>query len=93
MIQLSLGVLLAACVAVNGLPTEAIDQQKWVVGQPVKTTSGEVTGHDAYWPAGANVSEYLGIPYAQPPVGDLRFEKPVRFKGNGKISGDKFVSW
>ncbi|KAK2608316.1 hypothetical protein N8I77_006934 [Diaporthe amygdali] len=44
------------------------------VGEQVNTTSGIIQGH-----AAANrteVSEYLGIPFAQPPVGDLRFAGP-----------------
>jgi cholinesterase len=48
--------------------------QQWSIGQSVKTTSGEVKGHASSWkPA---VSEYLGIPYAQPPVGNLRWAAP-----------------
>lgn len=42
----------------------------------VRTTNGAITGHIA-----ANTScvvEYLGIPYAKPPVGDLRFAPPER---------------
>lgn len=41
----------------------------------VETTSGPVKGGvNARSPA---VFEYLGVPYAQPPVGSLRFGKPV----------------
>lgn len=39
----------------------------------VSTTLGQVVGH--YNEVG--VREWKGIPYAQPPVGDLRWEYPV----------------
>jgi carboxylesterase type B len=40
----------------------------------VPTSNGPVTGHIA--PNTSCVLEYLGIPYAKPPVGDLRFAAP-----------------
>ncbi|KAF7555920.1 hypothetical protein G7Z17_g1791 [Cylindrodendrum hubeiense] len=43
----------------------------------VDTSSGPITGHLAN--NSACVVEYLGIPYAKPPVGDLRFAPPQRF--------------
>ncbi|KAH6842381.1 Alpha/Beta hydrolase protein [Chaetomium sp. MPI-CAGE-AT-0009] len=61
---------------------------KWTVGQTVQTTSGPVEGHAAS--TASEVSEYLGIPYAQPPVGSLRFQPPVRYSGKTKISGKSF---
>ncbi|EAQ84499.1 hypothetical protein CHGG_08513 [Chaetomium globosum CBS 148.51] len=61
---------------------------KWRVGQPVQTSSGAVQGHAAS--TASEVSEYLGIPYAQPPVGALRFQPPVRYTGKGKIGGKSF---
>lgn len=60
------------------------------VGQTVKTTSGSITGHAAadY----LEVSEYLGIPFALPPVGDLRFAAPEKYTGSSLLSGSKYVS-
>jgi hypothetical protein len=66
------------------------DGKKWTVGQAVDTTSGTIIGHAA--PVTTNVSEYLGIPYAKPPIGKLRFAKPHRFYGDRKINASSFVS-
>lgn len=41
----------------------------------VSTSQGSITGHVA--PNVSSVIEFLGIPYAQPPVGSLRFGTPV----------------
>lgn len=63
---------------------------KWKIGQTVPTTSGLVHGHPA--PNATKVSEYLGIPYAMPPIDKLRFQAPVRYNETKEILGDKFVS-
>ncbi|KAL5085948.1 hypothetical protein Trisim1_009860 [Trichoderma cf. simile WF8] len=48
----------------------------------VPTTSGLITGHV---PSNSDcVVEFLGIPYAQPPVGQLRFEAPVKLNASSK---------
>ena len=86
--------LFAAAVFVSAAwaaPT-AEEVRAWKIGEGVQTTSGLVMGHEAAWPAGSAVSEYLGIPFAQPPVGELRWQKPVAFRGNGTINNAKFVS-
>jgi hypothetical protein len=45
----------------------------------VVTSNGKITGHLA--PGMRNTVEYLGIPYAQPPVGELRFAAPLPLEG------------
>ncbi|KAL2832636.1 Alpha/Beta hydrolase protein [Aspergillus pseudoustus] len=72
----------AACSVLT--PTHA----DWTVGQTVRTTSGLVVGHAAANAPG--VSEYLGIPYAVPPLGRLRFQPPVRFVGNSTVNATVF---
>lgn len=86
--------LLAA--SVNALPkttTPAVNSTiatstnttgNWTIGQAVKTKSGTIIGHAA--PQAVNVSEYLGIPFAKPPVGNLRFAGPVAFTGAAVIN-------
>lgn len=64
-------------------------QSNWTVGQTVQTTSGSVQGHAAA--NASDVSEYLGIPFAQPPVGNLRFQPPRAYNGSGTINGTNFV--
>lgn len=64
-------------------------QTNRTMGQTVQTSSGPVRGHAAS--SFANVSEYLGIPYAQPPLGALRFAPPVSIiPGNKPIDAINF---
>lgn len=55
----------------------------------VATTNGIVTGHAA--PNLNNTIEFLGIPYAQPPVGDLRFAAPLAPVSNGSFVAAEWV--
>jgi cholinesterase len=66
-------------------------QSDWVVGQTVQTNSGPVSGHPAL--NASQVSEYLGIPFAAPPVGDLRFAPPQKYSGSSPVNGTSFVSY
>ncbi|KAI9788904.1 MAG: hypothetical protein M1816_006469 [Peltula sp. TS41687] len=52
-------------------------------GFTVDTANGPVVGHRAV--NRSQVTEYLGIPYAKPPVGSLRFEAPQKYTGNQRL--------
>jgi hypothetical protein len=62
----------------------------WTVGQEVQTTSGKVKGGTAERAGYFEVSQYVGIPYAEPPQGTLRWMPPKPFKSNGTIDGTKW---
>ena len=61
----------------------------WNVGQIVKTSSGEILGHASS--RNRDVSEYLGIPFAVPPLGSLRFLPPKKLSSNSLVKADRFV--
>ena len=46
-------------------------------GPLVETATGTVEGRRVATPVGSPVVRFLGIPYAAPPVGDLRFRAPA----------------
>ena len=72
------------------LSVALIDAEGFKIGQSVKTTSGDLTGQPSSWKP--QVSEYLGIRYAEPPVGKLRFAAPVAIKAAGKaLNATKYV--
>lgn len=53
------------------------------------TTTGYLRGQTVTAANGKEVFQYLGIPFAEPPVGDLRFRKPVaknRWEGASCVS-------
>jgi cholinesterase len=58
--------------------------------ETVRTDNGDITGHRS--PKAKDVWEYLGIPYATPPLGNLRFAAPQKYKGKGPYTASKFVS-
>jgi cholinesterase len=59
-------------------------------GQSVKTTSGSVIGHVAK--NQPNVSEYLGIRFAETTGGTNRFLPPKKYTGAGTFQASNFVS-
>ncbi|KAH7342684.1 Alpha/Beta hydrolase protein [Rhexocercosporidium sp. MPI-PUGE-AT-0058] len=79
---------LAAGLCASAFSLERRQSSNWTVGQTVQTESGPVSGHAAK--NNSEVSEYLGIPYGQAPVGNLRFAAPVKFAGSGAINGTSF---
>src|SRR5437868_6847980 len=87
--------LLVGCVVqgANGLVSESKHAKRaaqWQVGQAVQTTSGTVIGHPAA--KAPQVSEYLGIPFARPPIGNLRFAAPQHYQdANATIVASTFV--
>lgn len=54
----------------------------------VQTSSGPVYGF--YNDTAPDVRQFLGIPYAEPPVGSLRFAPPQTKEPNGTIKATKF---
>jgi carboxylesterase type B len=81
----SIAAVLFAPVICYALPQAGSSQV-----ETAQTTIGDVKGHLAEWPANSGVSEYLGIPYAEPPVGNLRFTAPKPYTGKGIVSGNSF---
>ena len=55
----------------------------------VETGSGLISGLQKTW-SGVDVDVFLGIPYAKPPVGELRFKKPVPIDRWGLEAGDVY---
>ena len=54
----------------------------------INTSSGPITGHVA--PDSKCVVEYLGVPYAEPPTGQLRFSPPERFHGTSPVNATTY---
>lgn len=60
-----------------------------LAGSPGETTciaavdDGLVVGLNELSENGKRICKYLGLPYAMPPIGDLRFEPPVNFRWSG----------
>lgn len=59
-------------------------------GLTVSTRNGLITGHRAE--SALHVKEFLGIPYAKPPVGELRFKPPQKYTETKDYTASSFVS-
>lgn len=55
----------------------------------IVTTNGKIIGHPA--PGMQNTIEFLGVPYAQPPVGQLRFAEPLPPRGKSAYIASDWV--
>ena len=88
--SLVLVALITASSARSHVDRAVSSRERWTVGQIVQTSSGPVQGHAAS--NAGEVSEYLGIPYAKPPIGELRFQPPIPFNGTQIVNGASFVS-
>jgi hypothetical protein len=72
------------------LSVALMNAEGFKIGQTLKTASGDLTGQPSSWKP--QVSEYLGIRYAEPPIGKLRFAAPIAIKAAGKsINATKYV--
>lgn len=89
--NISQGVLLASNFLsfATGKPSTSPKQFQWTVGQSVGTASGHVIGRAAN--NAPEVSTYFGIPYARPPIDDLRFAPPEKYEGTATINATQFV--
>ena len=74
---------------VNGTNLQLPTNETNDASNGIHTSSGLIEGHMA--PNRPEVMEYLGIPFAKPPVGNLRFAAPQAFRGSGRYIASRFV--
>ncbi|CAL8105113.1 unnamed protein product [Orchesella dallaii] len=67
------GYIAAALVAIVGYAVSYLDSKDTPV---VKISTGDLVGYVSRTREGSEFFQFLGIPYASPPIGDLRFEPP-----------------
>ena len=58
----------------------------------VKTLLGSITGLTGSLPSGEPMCKFLGIPYAKPPVGEMRFQPPAATGFFGEMEALEFGS-
>src|SRR4029079_513682 len=78
---------LAAPVGIPGPNPNAPGQIKKANGPTINTTDGPVQGF-----VNNGVNTFLGIPYAAPPVGDLRWKPPQPPTHHAKIDATEFAN-
>jgi len=83
-----MGIITNAWLVASCLQLAVTAARPFVPGGTVSTSSGWVKGGAAQ--NRTQVSQYLGIPFAVPPVGDLRWTAPQAYTGKGVISATKF---
>jgi cholinesterase len=81
-------VLPVLAALIKAAPNAQAPAAAFKVGKTVVTSSGPIEGHAASWQP--EVSEYLGVPFAVPPVGPLRWMAPKPFIGNKTVDAAKF---
>jgi hypothetical protein len=64
----------------------------WVAGQEVITTGGTLKGSPSSRAGYSEVSQYVGIPFAEPPLGALRWLPAKKYLSNNTIDATKWVS-
>uniref|UniRef100_A0A914Y4J6 Carboxylesterase type B domain-containing protein n=1 Tax=Panagrolaimus superbus TaxID=310955 RepID=A0A914Y4J6_9BILA len=75
MIQLKNSVIL--CIFAASILGDVAKSQSTNSPPIVSTEYGKVEGFRHTTPSGFETEVFLGIPYAAPPIGNLRFEKPI----------------
>jgi hypothetical protein len=75
--------LFGLAISAGLLPNAVNAQASYKVGQQVQTTSGSIVGRASDWKP--EVSEYLGVPFAEPPVGPLRWLPPRALNSPAKV--------
>ena len=83
-------VLTSACLII-GCSSSGNSSSATSAPAPVLTSAGYVQGAYNTYPSGATVVEYRGIPYAEAPIGDLRWSLPVaKSSWTGTLDATKF---
>ena len=79
---------LAAAFAVGfASPTSSAKRGK-DTGLKIQTSSGLIEGF--FNSTAPDVRQFLGVPFAEPPIGDLRFARPEVYKPKGNIKAYQF---
>ncbi|XP_066251364.1 venom carboxylesterase-6-like [Euwallacea similis] len=73
--------IVALFIAISTLKWASTDDCVDCSGLVVNCEDGKIRGKYLKTRQGREISAFLGIPFAKPPVGDLRFKPPVPFGG------------